>query len=166
MRASRRSGSRLCRRHLCMFEEHVTTTRFSMPCAVHVFLRRDDEVLLLRRANTGYEDGKYSVIAGHLDGNEEVLAAAVRETMEEAGIELTSEHTRVVGVMHRKADDERIDFFVEAWQWRGEVTNAEAHKCAGLDWYRLDELPTDVIPYVRQALENYRDGTWFDSFGW
>ncbi len=144
----------------------MTTTRFSMPCAVHIFLRRDDEVLLLRRANTGYEDGKYSVIAGHLDGNEEVLAAAVRETMEEAGIELTPEHARVVGVMHRKADDERIDFFVEAWQWRGEVTNAEAHKCAGLDWYRLDGLPADVIPYVRQALENYRVGAWFDSFGW
>jgi 8-oxo-dGTP diphosphatase len=141
-------------------------TRFSMPCAVHVFLRRDDEVLLLRRANTGYEDGKYSVIAGHLDGNEEVLAAAVRETREEAGIELTSEHVRVVGVMHRKAGDERIDFFVEAWQWSGEVTNAEAHKCAGLDWYPLDELPADVIPYVRRALENYRDGTWFDSYGW
>jgi 8-oxo-dGTP pyrophosphatase MutT (NUDIX family) len=53
--------------------------RFTMPCAVHLFLVRDDHVLLLRRHNTGHEDGKYSVVAGHLDGGEEVRTAAVRE---------------------------------------------------------------------------------------
>ena len=60
--------------------------RFTLIAAVHVFLRRGDQVLLLRRHNTGYMDGSYSVVAGHLDSNEEVVAAAIREAQEEAGI--------------------------------------------------------------------------------
>ena len=43
---------------------------------VHIFLMRNrDEILLLRRLNTGYEDGNYSVISGYIDGNEEIKAA-------------------------------------------------------------------------------------------
>jgi hypothetical protein len=35
-----------------------------------------------------------------------------------------------------------------------------------LAWFDLDALPENVIPYVRRALENYRRGQWFDSYGW
>jgi len=42
--------------------------RFKLTSAVHLFLVRNGKVLLLRRFNTGYEDGKYSVIAGHSFG--------------------------------------------------------------------------------------------------
>src|SRR5689334_11949952 len=109
--------------------------RFGMPVAVHLFLVRGEEVLLLRRANTGYEDGKYSVVAGHLDGGETVVAAAVREAREEAGVVLDPADVRVVGVMHRRAEDERIDFFVAAEMWSGEIRNCEPHKCDALDWF-------------------------------
>jgi hypothetical protein len=30
----------------------------------------------------------------------------------------------------------------------------------------LDQLPPNVIPYVRQAFANYQRGIWFDCFGW
>ncbi len=140
--------------------------RFAAPVAVHLFLVREGEVLLLRRANTGYEDGKYSVIAGHLDGGETVIAAAAREASEEAGIALDPILVRVVGVMHRRASDERIDFFVAAEAWAGEIVNREPEKCDDLAWFPLTALPPNTIPYVRRALENYRAGHWFDSFGW
>ena len=139
---------------------------FKVVAAVHLFLIRDGQVLLLRRYNTGYEDGWYSVIAGHLDGGEEVTAAMRREAREEAGIEIAPEDLRVVGVMHRKATEERIDFFLAATEWAGEITNREPTKCDELAWFDLDRLPENVIPYVRRALENYRRGQCFDSFGW
>ena len=50
--------------------EPLAPRRFRATVAVHLFLLRGGEVLLLRRHNTGYEDGNYSVIAGHLDGAE------------------------------------------------------------------------------------------------
>jgi 8-oxo-dGTP pyrophosphatase MutT (NUDIX family) len=146
-------------------------TRFSLVAAVHLFLVRDGEVLLLRRYGTGYEDGNYSVIAGHLDGEEQVKDAAIREAREEAGVEIRAEDLEVVGVMHRRgepgrAGDERVDFFVAASGWSGEISNREPHKCDDLSWFRLNALPDNVIPYVGRALENYGRGVWFDSFGW
>lgn len=141
--------------------------RFRMPVAVHLFLLQKENVLLLRRFNTGYEDGNYSVIAGHLDGEEEVKQAMIREAREEAGITIEPAHLQIVGVMHRNsAGHERIDFFLTAREWIGEVTNTEPHKCDELAWYPLNRLPENVIPYVRQALENYQQGIWFESFGW
>src|SRR5438067_734936 len=105
-------------------------------------------------------------IAGHLDGGEEVTAAMRREARQEAGIEIAPEDLRVVGVMHRKSTEERIDFFLSATAWSGEITNREPTKCDQLAWLDMDRLPENVIPYVRRALENYRRGWWFDSFGW
>lgn len=140
--------------------------RFTMPVAVHLFLLKGNEVLLLRRYNTGYEDGKYSVPAGHMDGNEEVKHAAIREAREECGIDLAEEDVQVAGVMHRRSSDERIDFFLVASNWSGEITNTEPDKCDELIWVDMQRLPENMIPYVRQAITNYRDGKWFDSFGW
>jgi 8-oxo-dGTP pyrophosphatase MutT (NUDIX family) len=146
--------------------ENLAKDRFKLISAVHLFLIRDGKVLLLRRFGTGYEDGKYSVIAGHLDGDEEVKAAAIREAQEEVGIEISPLDLQVVGVMHRKSTDERIDFFLATTSWSGEIVNRECDRCDQLAWFDLDELPENVIPYVRKALDNYRQGIWFDSFGW
>ena len=140
--------------------------RFKLLSAVHLFLIRDSQVLLLRRFNTGYEDGKYSVIAGHLNGDEEIRAAAIREAREEVGIEISPLDLQVVGVMHRKSNDERIDFFLAASSWSGEIMNREPDRCDQLAWFDMDEIPENVIPYLGKALYNYWRGIWFDSFGW
>jgi 8-oxo-dGTP diphosphatase len=133
--------------------------------AVHLFLIRDDEIILLRRYNTGYEDGNYSV-AGHLDGGEKIVAAAIREAKEEVGIDIREKDVEIVQMMHRISNDERIDFFVVVSAWQGEIANNEPDKCDDLSWFPLDRLPENTIPYVRQAIQNYREGIPFTSFGW
>jgi len=140
--------------------------RSRFPVAVHLFFFRDDRVLLLRRFNTGWEDGKYSVPAGHVDVGESVTEATIREAREEVGITLKPEDIEVIHVMHRKAEEERIDFFLIARRWTGEITNQEPRKCDDLTWYPLSCLPSNVIPYVRQGLENYQNGILFSEFGW
>lgn len=144
----------------------MSKDRFRLVPEVHVFLRRGEQVLLLRRYNTGYEDGNYSVLAGHMDGGEEVKAAAIREAWEEAGIHISPDDLQVVGVMHRMAQDERISFFLAATRWTGEVVNREPHKCDDLSWFDLDSPPHNVIPYIRRAIENYQACRFFDTFGW
>jgi 8-oxo-dGTP diphosphatase len=136
------------------------------PVTAHIFLHRGDEILMLRRHNTGYEDGNYSVVAGHLDGGETIKRAAIREAKEEVGIEIQSDNLRIVGVMHRRSNDERVDFFLATHKWSGEPRNQEPGKCDQIAWFSVDQIPRNTIPYVRRALENYRNGIWFDEHGW
>jgi 8-oxo-dGTP diphosphatase len=135
-------------------------------CAVHLFLIHESRILLLRRFNTGYEDGKYSVIAGHLNGDEEIKAAAIRDAQDEVGVEVSPVDVRVVGVTHRKSNNERIDLFLATDSWSREIANGEPHKCDRLAWFPMTELPDNVVPYVRRALSNTHQGIWLDSFGW
>lgn len=140
--------------------------RFCFIGTAHLFLIRERQVLLLRRYNTGYADGQYSVVAGHLDGGESVKGAAIREAREEVGIEIAPEDLSIVGVMHRRVagtDEERLDFFLAATRWSGEIANCEPHKCDDLAWFDRDRLPGNIVPYVRRALGHSRQQMWFDS---
>ncbi len=141
-------------------------TIHKMPCSVHLFLFAGDEVLLSQRQNTGYEDGNFSVVAGHVEQGETVLAAMIREAKEEAGIEIELPDLQVVGVMHRRKPQERIDCFLTATRWSGEVCNTEPAKCSYLGWFDLADLPESMVPYVRAALETYQKGEFFSTFGW
>jgi len=140
--------------------------RAKFPVTVHLLFFRDHQILLLRRFNTGFEDGKYSLPAGHLDGGETVRMAAVREALEEIGVQIDLGDVTFATVMHRKSDDERLDFFVHIQKWDGEPFNAEPDKCDELRWCDREELPEDTIPYVRKAIRNYLEGVPFDEFGW
>ncbi len=141
--------------------------RFKLICAVHLFLIREGKILLLRRANTGYEDGNYSVPAGHLDGNEPVTHALAREAMEEALITIQPQELSVIHTMHRiKNDGERVDFFLTTKHWEGEPRIGEPHKCDDLSWWPLETLPPNMVPYVRQALECYQRQETYSEHGW
>ena len=140
--------------------------RALFPVTVHLFFFRENQILLIRRFNTGFADGQYSVPAGHLDGDETVIAAAAREAREEVGVRIEPEHIHYSSVMHRKEGDERIDFFVQIQTWAGELINAEPHKCDEIRWADLNDLPDNTIPYIRRALDNHQAGIRFDEFGW
>jgi 8-oxo-dGTP diphosphatase len=140
--------------------------RRTFPVAVHLFFLRDAQILLLRRFNTGYEDGSYSVVAGHVDAGETVTQAAIREANEEVGVLLEPDDLQIVHVMHRTSTDERIDFFIAVRRWLGEITNLEPHKCDDLSWITLASLPPNLIPYVHQAIDNYQANIYYSEFGW
>lgn len=140
--------------------------RFRMIAEVHVLFYRDDQVLLLRRHRTGWHDGDYSVVAGHVDGGETLRQAACREAREEAGMLLRPEQLAFVRVVHRRSDSERLSFFFVARDWTGEPVNAEPHKCDDLSFFPLDDLPPNMVPYVREALAAVRAGSAYGEWGW
>ena len=139
-------------------------TRARFPVTVHLFFFREDQVLLLRRFNTGFRDGEYSVPAGHLEGGETVMEAAAREGAEEASVKIQLNDMTFSTVMHRIEGEERVDFFVVVNQWEGEPFNAEPDKCDELCWVDVNALPTNIIPYVKQALANHQNGIPFDEY--
>lgn len=140
--------------------------KFKLIASVYLLFRRDDEILLLRRFNTGYEDGKYGLVAGHLDAGESLRHAAVREAKEESNVDIDMDDLVLKTTMHRKKDDERVDFFFEPTKWTGEITNMEPGKCDDLSWFNVHNLPDNIIPYIRQAIECAERGVIYSEFGW
>ena len=127
---------------------------------VHTFLFDDDgRLLLLRRANTGFLDGLYTLPGGHVDRDEEVARAAVREVREEVGIEIV-EVEPVIAMPYRHG----VDFLFEARRWRGEARIGEPQLCDDLCWAPVDSLPAPTAPFVVKALELRARGTWYHEF--
>lgn len=131
---------------------------------VHLVLRRGDEVLLARRANTGYADGLWHAPSGHVEDGEDVRAAMVREAAEEIGVQLAPGDLRAALVMQHRGPggQPRTGWFFEAdHDACGEPYNREPDKCSEIAWHRLDALPGDMVAYCRAGLEAYRAGERF-----
>lgn len=132
----------------------------------YLLLVKDGKILLSRRLNTGYEDGKYSLPAGHVENNESLTCAASREVFEEIGLAIKPGDFKLVHVMHRRESDIRVDYFFIAKKWKGKPQNLEPQKCSDLSWYPLNKLPANTIPYIREAIVNYQKHVFYSEVGW
>lgn len=143
---------------------------YSLVPASYVYLMRPgsdgfgEEVLLQRRANTGYMDGYWVAgAAGHVDPGETSVAAAVREAAEEVGVVVRPEDLTFMTVMQRtdgtdEPIEQRVDWFWRAGIWSGEPRIVEPHKCIGLEWFPLDRLPEPMPAYERSVLDGFARG--------
>jgi 8-oxo-dGTP pyrophosphatase MutT (NUDIX family) len=141
--------------------------------APHVLLWRDDgRVLMLRRYNTGYRDGWLGPPAGRIEPGEDVLAAAIREAGEEAGVTLRREDAVFSHVMHRAASSlpgpchAVSDYWFSFRRWDGEPHAAEPDKASEALWTDPAAPPGDVIPYCAEALAAIIRGVPFSVRGW
>ncbi|MDB5167312.1 MAG: hypothetical protein JWN26_457 [Candidatus Saccharibacteria bacterium] len=140
--------------------------KYLIKSAAYIIPRRGNQVLLSLREGTGYMDGNYGLVAGHIEANETAEDGAIREAKEESSIVLTKDQLKFVFLMHRvSADpvDSYIDIFFEVTNWQGEFTNMEPEKCGGLDWFDINQLPENTVPYIAQVLNSYQSGQTYVS---
>ncbi len=140
--------------------------------ASYLILIKDGKILLSRRFNTGYQDGNYSLPAGHVDEGETFTQCVIRESKEEVGVLLKPEDLKVGHLMHRFSGAEwgvegfRIDVFFTAEKWEGNIEIKESNKCDDLSWFDLGNLPENIIPYIRQAIDCIKNKVFYSEFGW
>ena len=143
--------------------------RFALNVSVFVIVRTAESVLLLRRANTGWKDGFFSLPAGGHDGAETLAAAAVRELQEETSLFAKEEDMKLVHLLHCKAGDaggEWLGAFFEAERWSGEPCLAESDKHDKLGWHLISDLPAETIPYTKQGIELSQKNIPFSAYAW
>ncbi|MFG1791317.1 NUDIX domain-containing protein [Nocardia sp. NPDC049149] len=142
------------------------TRRHKVTGDVHLLLCRGNEVLFGRRHNTGFEDGAWHLPSGHLEADESVIAALIREANEEIGVTIKPDDAQFRHVMHNSSSGGRMAFFFTAWSWQGEPDNREPGKCAALEWFSADALPDHMIDYCRVAMQSIADGNSLSVYGW
>jgi len=143
--------------------------RFTLSVSGFVIVRSGKQVLLLRRANTGWKDGLFSLPAGAHDGSETLAAAAARELEEETSLRAEAQDMRLVHLLHCNAGDsggEWLGVFFQAQRWSGEPTLVEPEKHDQIGWYSIDDLPPNTIAYTRQGIELGLQQISFSEYGW
>lgn len=142
--------------------------RHSIIPSVYLIIRNEKgQIPFLLRQNTGFKDGQYCLISGHVEQGESFFVAMLREAKEEVGIDLSPKDLEVDHVMHRlSGNSERVDAFITASKWDGEVLNAEPDKSVKIGWFSEDELPENTMDYVQFALAQIKEGTAYSEYGW
>lgn len=137
--------------------------RYRLKPAAYLLLEKDGKILLIRRFNTGYEDGNYTLVSGHVDEGESYADSMIREAKEEAGITIKKEDLEFVHANHRP-EGEYLDIYFRAKKWSGMPTNKEPNKCDDLTWAKWDSLPANLIPHVRQSLLKIKKSEPYSEF--
>lgn len=141
----------------------MTEERFKIRSASYIIVMKDNRILLQKRAGTNFMCGWYCVPCGHLENREGAKGCAIRELKEETSLESTKDDLEFKFVLSRVSDDgnEYIDLFFLAKHYKGTPKIMEPEKCSELDFFDLDNLPKNTVPYVRDVLKKMK----CDNFG-
>ena len=115
---------------------------------VHTIVWNDDgHILLHERRGTGIMDGFYSFPGGHIQVGEEIEDAAIREVLEETGIEV--HRVEPVVIMPYEGG---MDHIFQTFDWQGEPRICEPEKCSAMGWFSPFDLPDNVVPFAEEAV--------------
>jgi len=132
-----------------------------------LFLMQEKQILLYKRKNTTHFQNHYGVVSGNVEECELFENAVIREAEEETGIIIEQQDLKVVHVMHRiDEQDESFYVFFCAEKWSGEIENKEPNKCEELVWVLVENLPKNIVPYVKDAINNYICKNSFSEYIW
>lgn len=122
---------------------------------VGIMIVKDGKVLMGKRLK-GHGAGTYAFPGGHLEFGESIIDCVHREVAEEVGIEVKNPRLRaVIGDRSRKFLH-YIEFAIVVDWDSGEPQNREPDKCAGWDWYDMDNMPEPLFTSMLEYIAAYR----------
>ena len=136
----------------------MSPARISAPkVGVGVLLidKRGRALLTLRKRPP--EAGCWSIVGGKLDFFEPLEKCAVREALEEVGVEIAID--RLLCVTNHCLPAEGQHWVAPAYLGRilsGRAANREPDKTQAVRWFRLSQLPDNLTMTARNAVAAYR----------
>lgn len=124
-------------------------------------VKGEEYILLMKRQNTGTNDGEYELPGGHLEANEDIFDAMIREAKEELLIDLKRKDLKIAHILHHY-NGERINFIFES---NKKVTPkiGEKDKCSELVWVKINELPKKTTDKVKLIINNIINNKFYDK---
>jgi 8-oxo-dGTP pyrophosphatase MutT (NUDIX family) len=143
--------------YIAHLRKYVGHAPLQMVGAAALILDGEKQLLLLKRADSGC----WGPPGGAVELGEPLEAAARRETLEETGLELGQ--MTFFGIFsgpelyYKYPNGDEVYnvtaiYLTEAWN--GEVRLNEEHTAWG--WFRADEIPEDLSPPIKPAIDKFR----------
>lgn len=134
--------------------------------AIYLIIKNEEgKILLQRRQGTKLWPGFLALPAGHVDENENVYEAAIREAREELSITIDENDISDVFVVNRrnKSLAPYFDVYFEISAYEGEIKINEPEKCSEIKWCDINALPQDMIDFEIEAIKNRQKNIKFST---
>lgn len=139
--------------------------RFTCAVCVDLLMYRMEgdskQVLLMRRKNTGDNDGEYELAGGHLEHGEDLFDAMIRESEEELLIKPAREDLEIVHLMHHYTGT-RLNFIFKLDGSKFNPQIGEPEKCDKLEWFDVNNLPANISDKMRKIILNIEENKNYD----
>jgi len=127
-----------------------------------IVINENHQILLLKRQNTWYFDGWYSLPAWHIEQGELSFDSIQHELAEEIWIEVVKDDVKLIHVLHRINNQpgwsrEYFDlcYVIKTWKW--DIVNNEPEMCSWIFWFDIKSLPEHMWPENRLFIDTYAE---------
>lgn len=135
---------------------------------VLLMLEKSGQILLTQRNdNASFGKNLWQLPGGRYEKGETATKALQREAQEELGIDIQPKDMELVHVVNRQGTENELMLLTfESDKWTGEPENKEVNKASDIKWFNINELPDNIIPAHKQALENIKSKVTYSEHGW
>ena len=137
----------------------------SVVCADLMITKEIDKekyILLMKRQNTGSDDGYFELPGGHLEKGEDLFDAMIREAEEELCIKLKRKDLKMIHLLHHY-NGERLNFIFETNGEKLKPEIGEPKKCSELRWVKINKLPKETTSKVKLIIKNIIKNKFYDQ---
>jgi 8-oxo-dGTP diphosphatase len=121
---------------------------------VGVFICRDGKILLGKKQPGTNGEGTWCPPGGHLEWQETWEECVVRETLEEAGVDIENiQFMTAINTPHGYSDQHYITILMRADWKSGEAELLEPHVFAEWRWFDWDALPEPLYLFAQSFVE-------------
>ncbi len=120
-----------------------------------LILNENNEILMLKRQNTGYYDECFCLPSGHIESGETSEETLIHEMKEEISIDVTKEDFTPIAIFQRINDRQYFDIWYYIKQREGTINNWEPEKCSEMKRFWKDNIPENITPDSKAVIEHW-----------
>lgn len=134
---------------------------------IAVLTDEDDVLLLQRNATQTFGANLYSLVGGKVNQGETALQVVQREVIEAVDLDIPQSEFTLMHVLHRQGTEtEFIALFFHADISELEPQNKKQDTYQEIKFYDVQELPDNMIPAHKQALDSIVKSIIYSEHGW
>lgn len=129
----------------------------TLKLATYCLFKYNDKYLFIKRGDTNYMNGYWSIPAGKIDEGEDIYTGTIREMNEELDLNLTKDKMKIIHTLFRH-DAGWVEVFFETELQTDQLNIKEPNKITEIVWKEsFDALPQPHIKSVKEAIINYQN---------